>query len=682
MAFRVGGREASVDLPMNKRRLTCPRGHSWEQVVSGDLPADLSAVCPICTVAEQHTLAHPDPAEMPAAPLAGGPKPKQVLPGFEILEEVNRGGMGVIYKARQLGLNRIVALKVLSPKQTGHPEALRRFQREVQAAALLSHPNIVTVYHTDLQGPLPYLAMEYVAGIDLFRLVHRAGPRPVPDACFYVRQASLGLQHAFEQGLVHRDIKPANLMVTPSPLEPPPAAGTREPRVKILDMGLARVTVPAEGGEGGGSLTQAGEFLGTPDYIAPEQAEDPRKADIRSDLYGLGGALYFLLVGEAPFPAANLMQKLRRQLTEPPPSPAARRPEVPPDLDAVVRNLLARDPADRFQTPAELIAALDALAHRPAGAAPPAAGRPAASPAEPPSSHTTVAQVHAHAGGVQSLGLSADGRVLLSGGLDETLRVWDAGRLREVRTVVGDIGPVEQVAVVLSGKWAASCSSRLFKQDMVVQLWDLGDGGERRRLRGPTDQVRCVAIAPDGRRVAAGSADRAVRVWALEQSAAPPLCLKGHTDLVTSVAFLPGGESLLSGGYDGTVRQWDGKTGAAKGVIDPRAGRINAVAFGGPSRRLAVAGATLTVRQADGTFVELHGHHGPVLCAAFTADGQLLVSGGSDHTVRFWRAADGEPLRCFEGHGARVNAVAVAPDGKTVFSAGADGTIRRWTLSP
>src|SRR5262249_29893146 len=137
--------------------------------------------------------------------------------GFEVLEELNRGGMGLIYKARQLGLNRLVALKVISAERVGLADALKRFQREVQAAALLSHPNIVTVFHTDLTGPAPFLAMEFVPGIDLFRLVRRAGPLSVMDACAYIKQAALGLQHAFENGLVHRDIKPANLMVTPSP---------------------------------------------------------------------------------------------------------------------------------------------------------------------------------------------------------------------------------------------------------------------------------------------------------------------------------------------------------------------------------------------------------------------------------------------------------------------------------
>ena len=671
---------------MQKRRLTCPNGHSWDHTASGDLPADLSEVCPVCTVTRQDTLPHtPRPAD--AALPAGELAPKQLLPGFEILEEINRGGMGVIYKARQLGLNRIVALKVVRKERLGNPEVVRRFQREVQAAARLSHPNIVTVYHTDLEGPLPYLAMEYVAGIDLFHLVKQAGPLPIIDACFYIQQAALGFQHVFEQGLVHRDVKPANLMVTPSPLEASAVQSTRKPRVKILDLGLARVTVMPEGGQAAGSLTQAGGFLGTPDYIAPEQAEDPRTADIRSDLYGLGGTLYFLLVGEVPFPTANLMQKLRRQLIEAPPSPAARRPDVPADLDAVVRKLLARNPDERFQTPAELGDALEGVMRRPPGVPAPAAAKPPAAikpttHAASPSPHTNATKATAHPGGVQSICLSADARLLLSGGLDEMLRLWDAARLRETCCVSGDVGPVQQAALAPSGKWAASCSSRLLHADMVVQLWDLATGQERRRLRGHTDQVLCVAIAPDGHRVAAGGADKTVRLWALDQPNAAPLCLIGHTERVTAVLFLPSGDSILSGDTGGQVRMWDAKTGALKGVVPAPVGRINALAFGGPSKRLAVAGDTLVLRQADGTFAKLHGHRGPVLSVAFLADGGLLVSGGSDQAMRVWRASDCELLHCHEWHGGKVNAVAVSPDGQAAYSGSADGTVRRWPLAP
>ncbi len=452
---------------MPKQKVTCSCGHSWQYNATGPIPADVSSICPICTAASEHTVEHSS-----ASPeLAAGDPPLgsegtnlkfgHALGSFDILEEINRGGMGVIYKARQRGLNRLVALKVISPDRLDNPEAMHRFQREVQAAALLSHPNIVTVFHTDLNGPLPYLAMEYVAGIDLWKLVKQAGPLSVRDACLYIRGAALGLQHAFEQKLVHRDIKPANLMVTPSPLDKSPSGALRKATVKILDLGLARITASHDDPEAA-SLTQAGEFLGTPDYIAPEQAEDARQADIRSDLYSLGGTFYYLLTGKVPFPGANLVQKLRRQLTEPPPSVSAHRGDVSAALDALIKKLMSRDPSDRYQTPAELVEELDrilregvsgraakkqrraATAESPATPTPtplpsvpiwggPVWGGPAPSPVSLPAPipGQMPTAVEAHPGGVCALSCSTDGKLLLSGGQDETLRLWDLSCLRD-----------------------------------------------------------------------------------------------------------------------------------------------------------------------------------------------------------------------------------------------------------
>ncbi len=656
---------------MDKQTLTCSCGHTWEHTGS-DLPTDLATICPLCSAADR-THAHIHTASAAAlAPL----EPGQVLSGFEILEELNRGGMGVIYKARQQGLNRLVALKVIAPDRLGCHDTIRRFQREVQAAALLSHPNIVTVYHTDLDSPRPFLAMEYVPGIDLFRLVQRAGPLDIATACAYARQAAQGLQHAFEQGLVHRDIKPHNLMVTPSPLDPPPPGPPRPRRIKILDMGLARVATP---GETSGSLTRAGEYLGTPDYISPEQAEDSRRADIRSDLYSLGCTLFFLLSGEVPFPGTNLVQKIRCQLTQPPPSVAERRKDVPPALDALVRRLMARDPAERFQTPAELIEALDAFLREPSAPATVAA-MPRAAVADSPSSAGGTRQVQAHARGVRALSLSADGQVLLSGGLDETLHLWGSEHFRDLGAVTDDVGPVEDAALAPGGKWAVSCAMRLFPTDMVVQVWDLDSGREVRRLKGSGSQMTCVAIAPDGRRVAAGSADRLIRIWSLEQPAPPPLILKGHTEQVSRLTFLPAGDALLSVGHDGTVRLWDSRTGAPKGAVNAQAGKVTAVAFDKPSKRIAVAGDLLRLRQPEGSFAVLRGHRGRVLAVCFTPDGQRLLSGGSDGTVRLWRVEDGEEISHLDAHLGGVYALACHPNGSVFFSGGADGIICRRSL--
>jgi hypothetical protein len=678
---------------MQKVTLRCSCGHSWEQSLDGPVPADVSTLCPLCTSTTQGTVDSGSSDLPEAAEGAGGSeasllKPGEMLAGFEILEELARGGMGAIYKARQVGLNRLVALKVILPERLGS-EALRRFQREVRAAALLSHPNIVMVYHTDLEASRPFLAMEYVPGIDLWRLVKKAGPRPVRDACFYIRDAAQGLQHAYEKGLVHRDIKPSNLMVTPSPLEPLPVGTptSRKPGIKILDMGLARVATIEDMGEAATSLTQDGIFMGTPDYISPEQAEDARSVDTRSDLFSLGGTLYYLLVGDVPYPGGSLMQKLRRLLTDPIPSAMARRPEVPVELDGIVQKMMAREPADRFQTPAEVVAALDAFLGKPGGAAPRLAARLGirptvpASPAPATRQAATAASVPAHPSGVRALAVMADGKRLLSGGQDETLRLWDTSRLQEMTCIAGDVGPVEDACLAPGGKWAASCALRLFKSDMVVQLWDLTSGRERRRLKGHEDSVCCVAVAPEGRRVAGGSADKTIRIWALDQSGSPSLCLKGHTAQVTSVLFTKSGEGLLSGSHDGVVRLWDARTGAVKGIVDGQVGKVQAVALHAGTKRMAIAGSGLRLRQPSGSMIALNGHRGGVQCVAFSPNGQVLLSGGCDGTVRLWTAADGHLLHTFEGHSETVCAVVFSPDGHMAYSGGADGTLRRWVLT-
>jgi serine/threonine protein kinase len=654
---------------MASQKLQCLCGHRWERPIPGPLPADIREICPVCTpsiaAASHPTVTGPD---------APGPelKPGEELAGFEIIRPLNRGGMGVVYKARQIGLDRLVALKIVAPERLGgadHGEYLERFRREARAAALLNHPNIVTVYATDLTGPRPYFAMEFVEGIDLYRLVQRVGPLDFLETCNYVRQAALGLQHAFERGLVHRDIKPHNLMVTPSPLDPPPEnTPRRSPLVKILDMGLARLETADEGLAEG--LTRAEAFLGTPDYAAPEQAEDSRLADIRADLYSLGATWFYLLSKEVPFPGVSLMQKLRRQLTQPTPLVTDHRPDTPPVIVAFIRKLMDKDPAERFQTPVELADAIaDYLrdpSRTPDWMAPSASEEPLA--------------VQAHTGGIAAIYLNGDGQLLLSGGDDESLKLWEMPALVEVRSVSGDPGPVCGVALTGSGKWGASCALRLLPRDMAVQLWDLGTGEERRRLRGPRDSLVCVALTPDGRKVAAGGRDGTLHVWTLDPPGTPTLTADAHAGTVATVAFAPDGQAVVSGGLDGTVRQWDFAKETGRTILRGEAGAVRAVAVDRVNGCIAVAGDRLVVRQADGTVLTLEGHVGGTLCVAFSADGAFLASGGSDQKVRLWRTSDGKELASFEGHEGPVRAIAVSPDRRLVYSGGADGTLRRWPV--
>ncbi|QDU20274.1 protein kinase domain-containing protein [Urbifossiella limnaea] len=276
--------------------------------------------------------------------------PAVAVPGFELLEVLSHGGMGVVYRARETALDRVVALKMIAPAALAMPDVRERFEREARAAARLQHPNVVALYHTGLDAPCPFLVLEYVPGFDLVRLVRERGSLPWREAVEYARLAAQGLRHVHECGLVHRDVKPSNVMVVP-------ADGAGPASVKLLDLGVARLVLPASH-PSDSALTEAGVFLGTPEYVAPEQAEDPRRADARSDLYGLGATLYFLLSGAPPFSGQTPLEAVRRAATDPRPSLRGRRPDVPAALDVVVRRLLAADPARRFASAADVADAL------------------------------------------------------------------------------------------------------------------------------------------------------------------------------------------------------------------------------------------------------------------------------------------------------------------------------------
>ncbi|HEY7326128.1 MAG TPA: family 16 glycoside hydrolase [Gemmataceae bacterium] len=287
------------------------------------------------------------------AKTSAGPTPVSHLPPelaanqqYEILRELGRGGMGVVYLAKNKLMDRLEVLKVVNKALLDHPGAVERFLREIRSAAKLSHTNVVGAYHALQQGELLAFAMEYVEGQDLANLVKSQGPLPVPHACFYVQQAASGLQHAFEKGMVHRDIKPQNLIL---------AREGKKHIVKVLDFGLAKATSEKKEDTG---LTGEGKMLGTPDYIAPEQSLDAAKADIRADIYSLGCTLYYLLSGHPPFSGASLGAILLAHQMQEAKALNLVRPEVPEELAAVVQKMMAKTPAQRYQTPLEVVQAL------------------------------------------------------------------------------------------------------------------------------------------------------------------------------------------------------------------------------------------------------------------------------------------------------------------------------------
>ena len=366
---------------------TCPQASVLDQLAAGELPSDLESAlirhidqCALCRqTMDAQTSKHPFAEFLPGLRTSGIDSPllrvtlrkvkSQQNPwsphrseteqnahslhadsfawsadGFDEVQPVGRGGMGVVFKAREKSLDRIVAIKVLSPMLSADPSARERFLREARAAAAIKHPNVITIHSVDGSSSLPYLVMEFVEGQSMQQRLDEQGTFDADEVIRIGHQIAAGLAAAHASGVVHRDVKPANIL-----LESPSG------NVKLSDFGLARVT-------GQTSLTQTGILVGTPAFIAPELFHEDGEHDHRADLFSLGGVMYAMLAGESPFDTGSVLATLHRISTADPAPIKQHAPGVPDGLATMIHKLLAKDPAKRFRSAEDVVTALQSRA--------------------------------------------------------------------------------------------------------------------------------------------------------------------------------------------------------------------------------------------------------------------------------------------------------------------------------
>jgi len=543
---------------------------------------------------------------------------------YKVLDHLGVGGMGQVYLAEHLLMKRQVALKVMPTHLLKETTAVERFIRESRALAALDHPNIVRAHDLERLGELYMLVMEYVDGPNLNDMVADHGPRPIAQAAHYLAQAAQGLQHAHEAGWVHRDIKPANLLVD--------AAGV----VKVLDLGLAFLL-----GEDAGSPTRKfdeGQVLGTADYLAPEQAIDSHAVDIRADIYSLGATFYYLLTGRPPFEAANMAQKLLcHQMKEPTPVRDLRA-DVPEEIAAVLKKMMAKKPGDRYQTPADVAAALLPFAD---GADPTPPVQPArgqllrSSEAALAStlsarSRSSVTMVRIDPAAVARQNRS---KKVVFGGAALVIILAIGGALW---FTVGGPKRSEGAAAIAATSTAPNATPKT-RRKLAVQ-----PAGERMLIEAHSGAAECVRVLGDGTRLITCGADGAVRIWDLSTGRLVKQ-LDGHTELVRCVGlFADDTRFILTASRDSTVRLWDVETGGERQRFE--------------------------------------GHSQQVWCVDAAPDGKRMLSCGQDETIRLWDVSTGLEIRQLLGHTDQVTGVAFLPNGKRAVSCSMDRTVRLWDV--
>src|SRR5262245_47497919 len=615
------------------------------------------------------------------------------VPGYEILSELGRGGMGVVYLARQTKLNRLVALKMILAGAHAGPRERERFRIEAQAAAQLQHPNIVQIHEIGENEGHPYLALEYVSGGSLAALL-TGNPWPPRDAARLIEPLARAIHHAHERGIIHRDLKPANvLLATTSVQEQPRTALLAENRlqhaVKITDFGLAKQLDEAERRTEGLGPTRSGAVMGTPSYIAPEQASGKiGMVGPPADVYSLGAILYEMVTGRPPFRGETPLDTVLQVMADDPISPRQLQPKLPRDLETICLKCLNKETWRRYETASGLADDLQRfLKDEPIQARPLSAVHRMVKWAR---RKPALALLISGATAVVVVAFVASLMVnfkLNNAAERERRQAEQANEQRQVAEKQKQ--KAEQMRAEAERETNQARHSLYALQ--LAQVSTLSDRDPFLAKSLLEDPNRC---PPDLRDFTWGYLHRLCR-----RERTP---LAGHLETVSAVAFGPDSHWLASAGWDHTIRLWTPQKSTPFLTLTAHDGLIPALAISGDGSLLATASDDKTVKLwtiqrpmvpvAPGVEVMwpfprlreravLPGHQGGVRAVAFSPDGLTLATAGYDSAIKLWDVKKGKELATLRGHARVVWTLAFSPDGKLLASGSEDQAIKLWDTS-